>query len=408
MHAPMAIPNTHEPARGRADRISLQAAVALFGVAAFLAGYLAWVALKGGSLAGCGVESSCSRVLQSQWAYWLGIPVSVPALGAYLLLGYSAFCHLFSRSRKLQTWTTSLAIVVVAAAVWFVILQGLVIRAFCFICLTAHLSAVMGAVLLIRNARRSSRSEVRTSPKWVYFLASLTALAVLIGGQFLRTRPTNRVSPMPPPSVAESPASRTLSLYDGLFQLDLNKVPRLGPADAQHVIVYLFDYTCHHCRSLHGMLDDARQRSRGQLAVIMLPVPLDSSCNALVRMTASENRNACQYARLALAVWETVPDAFPGFNSELFEADHPPSISEARQRAEHLIGISATNDVSAGASGKSQLSINFAIFQTNGKRAGSMQLPQLMVGKNLSVGKFNNLQNLLALLREQLGISFDP
>ncbi len=400
----MVNPNTHEPARERAGRLRLQVSAALFVVAVCLAGYLAWVALHGGALAGCGVESSCSRVLQSRWAYWLGIPVSLPALGAYLLLGYAAFCQLARRSRAPQTWATPLAIVVIAAAVWFVMLQGLVIRAFCGICLTAHLTAVMGALLLIGNARRS----LRTSPRGIHFLASLTAIALLIGGQFLRVKPTNRVSPMPPPSVAESPASRTLSLYDGLFQLDLNEVPRLGSADAPHVIVSLFDYTCHHCRSLHGMLDQARQRSKGQLAVIMLPVPLDSSCNALVRMTASENRNACQYARLALAVWETAPNAFPGFNSGLFESDHPPSISEARQQAERLIGVPALNSCLAGAWGKSQLAINFALFKTNGKRAGSMQLPQLMVGKNVSVGKFNSLENLLALLREQLGLSFDP
>src|SRR6185436_20735339 len=48
------------------------------------AGYLAWTSLTGNAVAGCGPDSSCDKVLHSRWAYWLGIPVSLPALLIYI------------------------------------------------------------------------------------------------------------------------------------------------------------------------------------------------------------------------------------------------------------------------------------------------------------------------------------
>src|ERR1017187_6158953 len=50
------------------------------------AGYLAWVAIHNGPVAGCGPESGCDAVLHSRWAYWLDVPVSVPAVLVYLAL----------------------------------------------------------------------------------------------------------------------------------------------------------------------------------------------------------------------------------------------------------------------------------------------------------------------------------
>src|SRR5438046_5177011 len=49
-----------------------------------VAAYLAWTSLSGNAVAGCGPESSCDQVLRTRWAYWLRIPVSIPALLLYV------------------------------------------------------------------------------------------------------------------------------------------------------------------------------------------------------------------------------------------------------------------------------------------------------------------------------------
>src|SRR4051812_18709738 len=55
-----------------------------------ISAYLAWTSLSAGAVAGCGPDSACDKVLHSRWAYWLGIPVSLPALLVYfVVLGLS-------------------------------------------------------------------------------------------------------------------------------------------------------------------------------------------------------------------------------------------------------------------------------------------------------------------------------
>ena len=58
-----------------------------------LAGWMLFHSLTGARMAGCGAGSGCDSVMGSPWAYVLGgVPVSLPAAVAYLLL---ALCLVF-------------------------------------------------------------------------------------------------------------------------------------------------------------------------------------------------------------------------------------------------------------------------------------------------------------------------
>jgi uncharacterized membrane protein len=49
-----------------------------------ITGYLSLVSLsQDGGVPGCGPESSCDQVLSSQWASWLGVPITLPGLVLY-------------------------------------------------------------------------------------------------------------------------------------------------------------------------------------------------------------------------------------------------------------------------------------------------------------------------------------
>jgi uncharacterized membrane protein len=131
------------------------AARALLVLAMATAGYLAWIAFNGGSLPGCGPESSCDKVLQSRWAYWLGIPVTVPALGIYALLLAATF--LISQKKTPphpeRTWLAMalLSALLITAALWFVGIQVAILKSLCWYCLTAHVAGAIAAVILLRN-----------------------------------------------------------------------------------------------------------------------------------------------------------------------------------------------------------------------------------------------------------------
>jgi hypothetical protein len=78
-----------------------------------------------------------------------------------------------------------------------------------------------------------------------------------------------------------------------------------------------------------GFLDALAARHPSDLAVLLLPVPLDETCNKHVT-SGNRHPGSCEIARIALAVWRVKPEAFPVFHQTLV-AD--PSITTARRLA---------------------------------------------------------------------------
>ena len=115
-----------------------------------LAGWMLFHSLTGVRMAGCGAGSGCDSVMGSPWAYVLGgVPVSLPAAMAYLLL---AHCLVFlggetaeDRSLDRLLWPMMLVLggAIVGAAIWFCYLQIFVLHAFCKYCTLLHLLGVV-------------------------------------------------------------------------------------------------------------------------------------------------------------------------------------------------------------------------------------------------------------------------
>ena len=140
---------------------------ALLAVAIVGASYLAWVAIHNGPVAGCGPESGCDRVLHSRWAYWLDVPVSVPALLVYLaLLGATVLLQKRpAPDDERGSWAAiiALSVIVAGAALWFVGLQVFVIKAFCKFCMTAHACGFAAALLCLKHI---PLAQDPTTPMW--------------------------------------------------------------------------------------------------------------------------------------------------------------------------------------------------------------------------------------------------
>src|SRR5881409_2088356 len=91
----------------------------VFGAIA-LAGYLLWVSLSGGTVAGCAPDSKCDKVLHSRWARCLGVPVSAIALLIYgaILAGTFRLRRAIppAEQRKAWHWLIPCAVAVLGAA----------------------------------------------------------------------------------------------------------------------------------------------------------------------------------------------------------------------------------------------------------------------------------------------------
>ena len=422
----------------------------LLAVAILGAGYLAWVAIHNGPAAGCGPESGCNAVLQSRWAYWLDLPVSVPAVLVYLaLLGMTVLLQKRpSPDEQRGSWAAIiiLSVSVAGAALWFVGLQVFVIKAFCKFCMTTHACGFAAALLCLKNIPLATDPDTpmwtagsgkRGIPRRAVFplvLVGLAGVAVLAGGQMLFQKQRNVVKVLPvanntaaatstnqatspglvSPST-EQPASpnarliapRTLSLYNNQFLIKFDDVPMLGSPDSPHIIVYLFDYTCSHCRAVHPILVQACRQLTNQLGIVCLPMSLSPQCNPFIpRMNAHATTNSCEYARLGLAVWRAKPEAQRQFDDWMFVGVKPPPLEQAREYAAQLVGADRLKSALADPWVAQQLLTDCKIHRANWLAVDSSAMPQIIMGDAVSSGPINSVEHLQILLNRYMGIDF--
>ena len=471
----------------------------LLAVAVLGAGYMAYVSFSHGPVAGCGAGSGCDKVLQSRWAYWLGIPVSLPAVLVYLgLLAATVFAQKRpSWADQQRAWAVMiiLSVVIAGAATWFIGLQAFVIESFCKFCMTAHTCGLIASVLCLKHiptgavveasARLDRPQGFTASRKAILAFTGLglACLAVLIGGQLLVQKQrnivkpdpvistnqlplapaaaiTNRLPPVatnrppstnpvvtatpavpistpgrtnlpattnalaatnpapipappprtPPPAppaargMAQLLAPRLLSLYDGRFQFKLDEVPMMGSPDATNLVVSLFDYTCHHCRLLHPMLREAQHRFSNQLGIVSLPMPMATNCNPAIVRYMRPHANACEYAKLGLAVWRANPGAFAQFDDWLFTPAQIVPSDQAKQYAAQLVGADKLEKALADEWITQQIHTDGYLYHSNYLKMGNSILPELILGPVISFGPLNSVQDLYKLLDQHLGV----
>jgi uncharacterized membrane protein len=419
----------------------------LLAVAIVVDGYLAWVSLGSGTVAGCGPNSSCHFVLNSRWGYWFGVPISVPALGFYA----SALAATFWLSpdmpvaRRRNAWGYLLlcSVVILGAGSWFIWIQIIVLNTICPFCMAAHGSALMAALNILATApvRRSNQAlpdqkataqkrshlgasgkarkkkpgasrpgnpEVFVPLKLTFQLAAvaLMGLGALIAGQLLHQPKSYASAAIAAGITTNTPAraERWFQVLDGEFQFNLSEVPMLGRMDAPHAMINLFDYTCHHCRELHTPLLEAVGRFSNDLAVVNLPMPLDGQCNPLVRFTPPPHTNACALARIGLAVWRADRQLSPKFDHWMFTGNQAPLPEEAEQHARQLVGAGSFDAAMQDAWIGQLIQTNIALFQASAQRLRKAVLPQLIIGTNLTAGMVPR-DHLFRLLSEQFGLT---
>jgi hypothetical protein len=366
--------------------------------------------------------------------------------------------------REFDTWAAHALLILctfaAGAAVWYLLLQLLVLRRFCFYCVLAHLGALTAAALLaLIVAPEITRWD---DPPALAAIGSLGAVLVLILLQLLiRPRlhriappeevmpeaveldaptaepeevemdeqtveveepgpdwsPDGAVIPEPPPPPPPPPAAevevppppqvrpapvirppRQITLLGGRLHFDSAVFPILGPPDAKFLIATMMDYTCEFCRRLHPMLDEAIAAFNGQLATLMVFAPLEPACNPLVEEFEPKHINACAYARLALAVATIDESQFVPFHRWLFEGEQPPTIDQAEARAAEWIGEQALRDAITGERVKQRLNDGLTLYKITGKGP----LPRVLLPTGVLMGEVSDTNYLVTLLRGEL------
>ena len=114
------------------------------------------------------------------------------------------------------------------------------------------------------------------------------------------------------------------------------QLPFIGPADAKHVFVKYFDYTCGSCRNMEEDLDKLMEKYPGKFAVVLLPTPLNRKCNSTLKPKIKDHPWACELAKLGLAAWRAQPESFPEVHKRLFSRPIL-TVEEARREISRII-----------------------------------------------------------------------
>ena len=369
------------------------AALLLCAACLALAGWMLFHSLTGVRMAGCGAGSGCDSVMGSPWAYVLGgVPVSLPAAVAYLLL---ALCLVFlggetaeDRSLDRLLWPMMLVLVgaIVGAALWFCYLQLFVLHAFCKYCTLLHLLGILLAVLVLVAAPR----------QFVWFVVGLLSAAVFAAVQ-VYTRPV---------VYDEGRTEAALpSFVDG-------EIPVLGPQDAPDELTLLFDFQCIHCRRLHRVLPDLLEKAGGQYRIRLCPVPLSSACNPYIPATGVDRfAGSCALTRDALAVWYARPDAYEAYWDYLLgggpstastgsATSSGPTPADAEARARAILGDGFQAAVQDPRIDAYLRKVEELFGRTsNAEKSG---VPRLIHGQNWLVPETDQADELLELIRLSL------
>ena len=373
--------------------------------AAGISGYLLAVSLSNGHVAGCGQGSSCDAVLQSRWAYILGLPVSALALAVDLALLFTTFsCGAKSTPKqRRRAWEILVpgAVLVLGAALWFTALQVFVLQRYCPWCLTAHACGAVAAVLLMMRvpvaearARREKDPGVPSDRLVKFSALALVAVAALGVAQTFAPGKTYSVTVLPEAakSTVAAPSAPVLEVFGGRVKLNLAEVPVWGSPAAPQQLISLFDYTCSHCREMHERVEAVQRSFSNRLAVISLPMPLDAQCNSLIKRTHPRQLNACQYARLGLAVARAKPEAIRAYDDWFFTPATPPSLTEATNQAVRLVGAEALAKALADPVIEKTLAASMRLFEISAVEYKNGNMPQFMIGTNIFSGDMTTEQ----------------
>lgn len=198
----------------------------------------------------CGSDGGCEVVRRSGWVYFGSPYVNIPLLGivAYGVLFVLSLGTLTPARANLLRWLSGLGGIL---AIGFVLLQALVIKAFCWMCLVVDTAAIAAAFTAVAaHAALDRQRPLLATWSWAGLLVACAASPIL----WYAVRPEPAVPPL------------VRALY----------VP--GKLN----VIEFADFQCPHCRSLHQILKPLLHEygDRVHFKRLHMPLPFHTQARA--------------------------------------------------------------------------------------------------------------------------------
>jgi uncharacterized membrane protein len=375
--------------RKKRSHFLLDAFIFMLVLLGFAINFYLWITHRsdsGSGIAGCG-GPACEDALGSRWAFVFGVPVTVFGMAVYAGL-MSAISPQFQRGFP---WLSG---ALLGAALWFVFVQGVLIGKFCPWCMTAHgvgTGIVVLGLLRFGNLKHTAMAS--------FFVVLGISLSQLYGPLPASHRLDDRSVFTPEPSPAVNLQGRIIRFDDGKKSYEVAALPRLGSADAKHVMVEYFDYQCEACKTMSRYLEALIAKHPDAVSCIVLPMPLDGACNPHA-LASNQHLGSCEIARIALGVWRENPGEFQKFHQALIGN---PSLQVAQTLASSMIPPRGVSRELSDPWADSLIQKNIADWLQ--LSASTPKLPKLLIrGKRILHGLPSNEQDFIRVMERELGL----
>jgi uncharacterized membrane protein len=203
---------------------------------------------------------------------------------------------------------------------------------------------------------------------------------------------------------------RVVKFLGGKLALDIYKHPLIGSPDAPHIVIEMVSYDCPHCRKMHAMVEEALARYGDQVALLVMPVPLDKDCNKLITDPTVSHRGACGTARMVIALAKLEPTAFGKFHNFLMSGDKekPPGMEKIIPKAYSIVNADKLRDLQRGPEVAKQLDGYVDLYgqlQNKSKDQKAFGLPVQILGDNVVSGDVEKVDDVFKAWEENLHVT---
>jgi thiol-disulfide isomerase/thioredoxin len=209
---------------------------------------------------------------------------------------------------------------------------------------------------------------------------------------------------------AEPAHERVVKFLGGKLALDVYKHPIIGSPEAPHIVIEMASYDCPHCRKMHAMFDEALAHYGDQVALLIMPIPLDRECNKLMNETSTSHPGACGTARMAIALAKLAPAKFSEFHAFLMSGDKekPPSMTKIIPKAYTFVPAEKLRDMQRGPEVAKQLASYVDLYgqlMNKSKDPKGFGLPVQIIGDDVISGEVDKIEDVYKAWEENLHVT---
>jgi uncharacterized membrane protein/thiol-disulfide isomerase/thioredoxin len=203
--------------------------------------------------------------------------------------------------------------------------------------------------------------------------------------------------------------TRLVKFLGGKLVLDIYKHPIIGSPEAPHIIIEMVSYDCPHCRKMNSMIHEALDHYGDQVALLVMPIPLDKDCNKLITDPAVTHPGACGTARMVIGLAKLDPKSFARFHDFLMSGDNdkPPRMEKIIPKAYGMVPADKLRELQRGPEVAKQLESYVDLFgqlQAKSKDQKAFGLPVQILGDNVVSGEVEKIDDVYKAWEENLHI----